>query len=273
MFRHTRTTHPEVADTVPDEVQAPEHEAVPADLAAAAEDLRHQAATGREEIARQGEETQAELDEIARQVASLQAQAKSLSVTAGAEMTAKGRWVSGIEEKARYVAEADRHKVAGEEDLERASTLAAEREDLTGRVEGLESRLAHLDAEQQDVTRHLAAATETADVDLGASLRPRAEQLTAAIDSLTGQRDTLRARLEAIGTGQEHGDLYKALSAAGRHAGEHRKMLNLAYPDSPAARHAAAWDELQAIVLAQVDRITEEAAAAQRKPPQQIVHL
>ena len=209
-----RTRKTEAIEAGPDEDQAAEPEAVPDDLAAAAAELRRQAAAGREEIARHGEETQAALDEIARQVASLQAQAKSLSVTAGAEMTAKGRWVSGIEEQARYVEEAARHKTAGEADLERASTLTAERDDLTARVEGLESRLVHLDAERQDVARQLTAATETADVDLGASLRPRADQLTAAIASLTGQGEALRERLEAIGTGQEHGELYEALSAA-----------------------------------------------------------
>lgn len=272
MFRN-RTTQPETIETEPDEDQAAEPETVPADLAAAAEDLRRQVAAACEEIARQSEETQAELDEIHRQVASLQAKAKNLSVAAGAEMTAKGRQADSLEEQAGYVAEADRHKTAGEEDLERASALTGEHEDLTARIEGLESRLAHLNAEQQDVTRQLTTATETADVDLGASLRPRAEQLTAAIASLTGQRDGLRARLEAIGTGQERGELYEALSAAGRHTAEHQKMLNRAYPDSPAARHAAYWDEMQAIIEAQVDRVTEEAAAAQRKPPQRIVHL
>jgi|SRR5450631_4071030 chromosome segregation ATPase len=181
-------------------------------------------------------------------------------------MTAKGRWVSGIEEQARYVEEAARHKTAGEEDLEQASTLTAERDDLNARVDGLESRLGRRDAERQDVTRQLAAATENDNVDLGASLRPRAEQLTVAIDSLTGQREALRKRLEAIGTGQEHGELYEALSAAGQHTAEHQKMLNLAYPDSPAARHAAYWDEMQAIIRAQADRIREE---SKPKPVQQ----
>ena len=265
-----RTKQAAASAPEPDEDQVPEHEAVPTDLAAAAEDLRRQAATGTEEIARQGEETRAALDAIHHQVGALQAKAKSLSVTVGAEMDAKGRWVSGIEEKARYVEEAGRHKTAGEEDLERASALTGEREDLAARIEGLESRLAHLDAERQDVARQLTAATETADVDLGASLRPRAEQLTAAIASLTSQRDTLRARLEAIGTGQERGELYEALSDAGQHAAEHQKMLHRAYPDSPAARRAAAWDEFQAIVRAQRDRIMEESKA---KPVQQrVVH-
>jgi chromosome segregation ATPase len=220
--------------------------AIPGDLAAAEAQMREETAAIRETIASRTEEARAELDEIQRQVNGLQARAKNISAAAGAENAADERRAADLEGRAGLVAEADRRRRLGEDARQLAADLTAERERLQAGLTEVDSRLAGMEAKRGHLAGQLDSAQEAADDDAMVSIRPRLDAASEALAVLSGQRERLAARIDAIGDGQDSGELYGALSTAKQHDAAATELIYRAFPDSPEARHATevadAWE-------------------------------
>jgi len=65
-----------------------------------------------------------------------------------------------------------------------------------------------------------------------------------------------------IGTAEDRGELYAALSAAEEHAAAARELLNRAYPDRPEAKADALWAEFQGALQGNLERLEDERRAA-----------
>lgn len=246
---------------------------VPGDLTAAAGRLRQKAAGLRESAARHREEARAGLAEAEREAAGIIARAKDAAVALRDGASAAERQAGTLEEKARYVAEADRQWVLSEEALERARALQAEREDLAARAKEVDVTLARLGEERQHLAGQHAAAVKAAEVAAVATLRSHLGASDEAVAAHAGQRQSLLARSAAIGDGQERGELHAALSDAQRHAAATRKALNEAYPDRPEAVHDRLWGNLQAALEGNLERIAAEERDARQPRRPNVVRL
>jgi colicin import membrane protein len=255
------------------EPDAPEVPTATEDLAAEAERLRTEAQQIRERAAQERAEAQERVTKAREQAAELikaeETAAHSMTQDAAAEERRAGK----IEETAGFIAEAVARKAASEEAADRADALVDEQEDIAARIDGLDARLVRLGEEQQEVAAQLEASRQAADVDAITSLRTRIAAIDDAQTALTGQRETAQQRLDAIGTGQERGELYDALQAGRRHATTARNMLNLAYPDRFEAVADRAAAEFQAVIEGNLQRIGEEQTAQKRPVQRRIVQL
>ena len=266
-----RTRQPAAIAAEPNDDQAAKPETVPADLAAAAEQIRNEAADVRARASGHRADASARVtearEEAARLIASAEAETRSLA----AEAASADHEAEKLEEHAGYLAEAASQKAQGEEVLQRASALVEERDSLTARIGELAARLGQLSQERQELTGQLAAATGDADIDAITSLQARVTSIDTASSALTGQRKTAQDRADAIGDGRDRGELHNAIRAASQHAGVARKMLNRAFPGRPEALADRLRDELQGALTGNLERIAQE---AKRKPPApQIVML
>jgi hypothetical protein len=127
--------------------------------------------------------------------------------------------------QAAMVAEARKRRASAAETAQHGLDLAAEREALAGRVATWDARLAELAADRQHLEGQLAAAREAGDAAAITSLRGRLAGVEEASASLSAQRDVARSRMDAIGTDDGQGELFRALSDVRRDMAEYRKML------------------------------------------------
>lgn len=267
-FNRKKQVASAAADDTTPETDAPEVPVVPEDLSADAERLRAEAREIREQAGRDRAGAQAGVTEAREQAAALitAAETEARSVTREA---AAGEYRAGqLEEIAGFVAEAVARQAAAEEAADLASTLVAEQEDLGARIEGLDVRLTRLGEEQQEVTSQLEASRQAGDVDAITSRRARLAGIGDARTALGSQLQAAQERLDAIGTGQDRGELYEALQTGERHAAVARDMLNRAYPDRPEAVTDRAVAELEAAAQGYMQRVAEE---SKPRPPVRVV--
>lgn len=173
------------------------------------------------------------------------------------------------EGRASPIAEARRRRAEATRTAQHGLDLAAERETLAGRVATWNARIAELAADRQHLEGQLGAARDAGDAAAITSLRGRLGGVEEASVSLSAQRDAARSRMDAIGTDDGQGELFRALSAVRRDMAEYRKMINLAFPE----RQEAQADRLAADLADALGAMIEAGhglAEEQRKPQGQV---
>ena len=263
-----RTRQPEAVEAEPIEDQAAEIETVPDDLAAAAEQMRREAGEARERAARDRARAQ-------NLVSAARAAAAKIIAEAGAEartLIAGGpdaeRAAAALEERARLLTAAAERKAQGEAALQRASALVEEREGIIAQVADLDRQAGQCTAERHGTEAKLTEAREAGDLDMMTSLRNRISSADDLVADLTRRRAAVQARLDQIGDGTVNlpGELDRAIRDARGNLSAAEKALNTAYPGRPEAVAARAWEEFQAVLEANMERLTEEATAKPGQP-------
>jgi vacuolar-type H+-ATPase subunit I/STV1 len=253
-----------------------------ADEFAAAAERHRQAET---QVREHAAHDQAEAEEIlaaakaeaARIMAEAEASAGVLAKSAKQATYAAGE----LDNRARSLDIAASKASDAEEAEARAAALEEERDELAAAAEGIDRRLGELARERQQLEAELAAATDSADLDVMTNLRNRLGSIADVVRLLTGRRDAARARLKAIGDGTETFGTHPALQALPPLAEERRQadmarsgvieVLDQVWPDSPQAVHRAAAKELRLTIEAQRQRIAEEAAASPQQRRGQVI--
>jgi hypothetical protein len=253
------------------------------DVAVAAGRHRRAAALATERAERDRAEAEQLLEdaqrEAARIIAAAEAEARPLITSAGdAEKEA-----SALAERAQRLVNAATAAVNAEAAAARVQALEDERADLAVKQADLGGRLAELAEQKRELEPQLAAATDSADLDLMTGLRNRLDSIGVLEGALRAQQAPLAARLAEIGAGDETFAthpllkvlplLAKARQAAASDQSSVRTALNLAFPERPEAAADAAREEFRLTIEAQRGRIAEEAAAQRKPQPRAVVHL
>lgn len=260
MIRKKHTTPPG-----PIEAEQGEDQAVPDDLATAAGQLHLDAEQARLRASQEHAEARAVVDAAEQEAARITAEARSKALAIVAEATAAERQAAALEERAQWLSHAAAGQDQAAEAGRQAGALTGEREDLARQITSLNGRLGELREEREDLAGQLGDARQAARVAEIAEVRARLSATDEAIAVLTGQREAVQARASQIGDGTASfpGELVQALSAAGRHRAEARRLTNLAYPASAQAIRDGALADVRGALEGNLARI---AAEGTRKP-------
>lgn len=257
------TPAPAPADTVDQPSEPPESPETPEQLQAEAGEARQRA-----------EQTRTQATELVTEArtaaAALVADAEARARTLGIEASAADKTAAVLEERAGYLRHATEEETRAEDAERRAGDLVTERDRLTEKIPGLDSRIAELTAEQETVATQLTEARATADVDAITELRTRTDAVADALSALTQLRTDVSERLSVIGDGQEHGELARLYAAASARRRSLRRLLNILDPDRPEAIKDRWADEFQAALRGNLERLKEQ---AEPQPQRQVVNL
>jgi hypothetical protein len=245
---------------------------MPDDLAAEAKRLRADAAEARGRAERGNAEADALIAAGDAEAERIKAAARQNALAAKAEATAAIREDARLGEQAKLITAAIAEQGQGAEALQRAAELGAERSGLLAELDDLDGKLAARGAERERAETELAAAEAAADI----SGTGKAAGTLAAADrvlaSLTKQRQRAAERLQEVGDGSaDTGEFGDACSAASGHHAKATELLDMVYPDTPAAVHRRLLADLHGAIEGNRQRIAEEATA--KPQPRQIVHL
>lgn len=151
--------------------------------------------------------------------------------------------------------------VEAAEDL--AARLAGEREQVTGVIAGLDSKLSERAQDRERYEAAVAAARVAGDVSLIDKGRRLLNATVEAMEGLGEQLAPVQARAREIGDGTETwtGELLDALTAAQTHRTALTKALDVLYPDRPGAEHRRALANLKNTLEGNLARIADEAKA------------
>lgn len=254
-----RKAHPVVpAEAISNAAKA----TAPDDFAAHAEALRRDASAARDRAAGFRSTAKARIEEAEAAAARVMDAAKAGVATLTDEAVTADREAKRLDEQALPYVHAARCEQQAAEAQNAADVLAAERDDLAGKVTGLTERIGRYSAERADLQRQRADALERFDETAAGALQGDVGTKTAMIGEAERQREPLRARLAAIGGGTGRGELAAALTVVKARQAELRQALNVLDPE----RYEALMDEFLATIQANQERIAEETAQAAGRP-------
>lgn len=269
MIRRKHTAGPET--TGQDDTPGPG--AVPDDLAAYAQQLRAEAAQYREradrccaEDAEVAAAAEAEIDRIRRD-------AETRRSELAAEAARGEREAADREERAGLTASAVAGQAAAVDADRRVAGLEDERDRLAADVEDLDAKLARLAGDRDTACEERAAALTAVDEAAVTVARDRIASLDELIAAAEGQRAVAVERAEAVGDGENGGELAVARSEAERCTAAVTGLLDRLWPDRPGAAGRRAVAEFQATLEANLERVSAEAAAHAGAAGQRVIRL
>jgi chromosome segregation ATPase len=269
-----RRTFGRAAEPAPEITEAESAAAVPDDLAAAAEQLRAEAADLEARADRGDREVKVMIAAADEEAENLKAAARQQALGVQAEATAARREAAQRAEQERLITAAKAEQDRGAEAVQRGAELEAERVQLLDTIADLDGKLADLRTNREEAEVALVHARSAADVDRVTALRSRLAGVDDLAEALARERQQASDRAQEVGDGTgatgEHG---AACSAAASHYAKATELLDLAYPDTEDAAQRRWLADLHATIEANMERIAEESAAAAKPQPRQIVHL
>jgi hypothetical protein len=251
------------------------------DITAAADRDRKAAAAARERAGQDSAEAEQLLEEARREAAAIIAAAEELAHPLTTSAAAGMKQAELLAGRAQQLGKAAALASKAEASEARAQALRDERDELAAAQSEIGRRIAPLAAERRDLEARLAAATESADLDLMTSLRGRLDSVHALTDALRAQQAPLLARLAGIGVGdetfsthpllQQLPPLAEARRLAGMDRRAVREALNNAFPDRPEAVADAGRLHEHLVAEARAEQLAAE--RARQAPRRQQVYL
>lgn len=247
--------------------------APPAALAAVAEQLRLIAEGARERASSGRAEADALVGDARSKAAGIIAAAEAQALDLRAEADRGEHPATVVEQRSSWLANAAAEQTRAVEAAQRARSLQDERDQLAAQIANLDSELERFQGHRRDADEQLAAARTDGDVEAVTALHGRLAAIGDLVASYTARRQAPQDRAQTIGDREGSGELADTLSAARRHRGAVRHLLNQVWPERHEAAMDAAFAELQVTLEGNRERIAEAAKAARKPEPRNLVVL